>query len=85
MYFVSHKYAAANAFEKFLAGLRVEGTPSGVVIVESNDGGELMQGKIEKLCRERIIKTRIPNCRQPGVQRSSRAGVDYDSVCSTSR
>ena len=33
MYFVSHKYDAANAFEKFPADLRVEGTPSEVVIV----------------------------------------------------
>ena len=33
MYFVSHKYDAASAFGKFLADLRVEGTPSEVVIV----------------------------------------------------
>ena len=39
MYFVSHKYGAASAFEKFLADLTVEGTPSKVVIVRSDDGG----------------------------------------------
>ena len=37
IYFVSHKYDAASAFEKFLADLRVEGTPSEVVIVRSDD------------------------------------------------
>ena len=52
MYFVSHKYDAASAFGKFLADLRVEGTPSEVVIVKSDDGGELMEGKFGKLCRE---------------------------------
>ena len=45
MYFVSHKHDAASAFEKFLADLRVEGTPSEVMIVRSDDGGEFMRGK----------------------------------------
>ena len=39
MYFVSHKYDAASAFEKFLTDLRVEGIPSEVVIVRSDDRG----------------------------------------------
>ena len=56
VYFVSHKYDAASASEKFLAGLRVEGTQSEVVIVRSDDGGEFMEGKFGKLCRERKIK-----------------------------
>ena len=56
MYFVSHKHDAASAFEKFLAYLRVEGTLSEVVIVRYDDGGECMEGKFEKLCRERKIK-----------------------------
>ena len=47
MYFVSHKHDAASAFEKFLADLRVEGTPSEVVIVRSGDGGEFMEGNSE--------------------------------------
>ena len=48
MYFVSHKYDAASAFEKFLADLRVEGTPSEIVIVRPEDGGELVEGKFGK-------------------------------------
>ena len=56
MYFVSHKYNAASAFETFLADLRVGGTPSKVVIVRSDDRGEFMEGKYGKLCRERKIK-----------------------------
>ena len=54
MYFVSHKYDAARAFEKFLADLRVEGTPSEVV--RSDDEGKFIEGKFGKLCRERKIK-----------------------------
>ena len=56
MYFVSHKYDAASAFEKFLADLRVEGTSSEVVIVGSDDGGKFIEGKFLKLCRERKMK-----------------------------
>ena len=51
MYFVSHKHDAASAFQEFLVDLRVEGTPSEVVIVRSDDGGEFMGGKFGKLCR----------------------------------
>ena len=83
MYFVSHKHDAASAFEKFLVDLRVEGTPSEVVIVRSDDGGEFMEGKFGKLCRERKVKQEF--CRQSGIQPSSRARVSHDRVCSTSR
>ena len=55
MHFVSHKSDAADAFEKFLADLRVEGIPSEVVVVRSDDG-EFNKGKFGKLCRERNIK-----------------------------
>ena len=55
VYFVSNKYDAAGAFGKFLADLRVGGTPSGVMIVRSDNGGEFMEGKFGKLCRERKI------------------------------
>ena len=53
MYFVSHKYVAANDFEKFLAYLRVEGAQPEVVLARSNDGGDSMKRKFGKLCRER--------------------------------
>ena len=81
MYFVSHKHDSASALEKFLADLRVEGTPSEVVIVRSDDGGEFMEGKFGKLCRERKIKQEFTtNCRQLGIQLSSRAKVGHDRV-----
>ena len=65
MYFVSHKHNAASAFEKFLADLRVEGTPSEVVIVRSDDGGEFVVGKFGKLCRERKIKQEFTTADNP--------------------
>ena len=65
MYFVSHKYDTASAIEKFLADLRVEGTPSEVVIVRSDDGGEFVEGKFGKLCRERKIKQEFTTADSP--------------------
>ncbi|CAM9569949.1 unnamed protein product [Ascophyllum nodosum] len=65
MYFVSHKYDAASAFEKFLADLSVKGTPSEVVIVRSDDGGEFMQGKFGKLGREIKIKQELTTADSP--------------------
>ena len=63
MYFVPNKSDAADAFAKLLADLRVEGIPSEVVVVRSDDGGEFNEGKFGKLCRERNIKQEF-NCRQ---------------------
>ena len=65
MYFVSHKYDTTSAFEKFLADLRVEGTPSEAVIVRSDDGGEFMEGKFEKFCRERKTKQEFTTADSP--------------------
>ena len=65
MYFVSHKHDAASAFENFLADLRVEGTPSEVMIVRSDDGGEIMEGKFGKLCRERKMKQELTTADSP--------------------
>ena len=65
MYFVSHKYDAASAFEKFLAGLRVKSTPSEVVIVRSDDGKEFMKRKFGKLCREQKIKQELTTADSP--------------------
>ena len=76
MYFVSHKHDAASAFEKFLAGLRVEGTPSEVVIVRSDDGGELMEGKSGKLCRERKIKQEFTTADSPEYNGVAERGLD---------
>ena len=60
MYFISHKYYAVSAFEKFPADLRVEGTPSEVVIMRLDVGGEFMEGKFGNLSRK-INKTKNYN------------------------
>ena len=65
MYFVSHRYDAASAFEKFLADLRVEGTPTEVVIMRSDDGGQLMEGKLGNLCQELKIKQEFTTTDSP--------------------
>ena len=44
MYFISHKYDAESAFEKYLADLRAKGTLPEVVVVRSDDGGEFTEG-----------------------------------------
>ena len=56
MYFIGHTFDATEAFKKFLADLRVEGIPSEVVVVRSDDVGEFNKGKFGQLCRERNTK-----------------------------
>ena len=56
MYSISHKSDAAYTFAIFLSYLRVEGIPSEVVMVRSNDGGEFSEETFGKMCRERNIK-----------------------------
>ena len=36
LYFISHKFDAAEAFKQLMADLRVEGIPSEVVVVRSD-------------------------------------------------
>ena len=40
MYFLAKKLDAASAFESFLAEVRADGTPSAVMCVRSDKGGE---------------------------------------------
>ena len=40
----------------FLVDLRVEGMPSKVVVVRSDDGGEFNENNFRRICRERNIK-----------------------------
>ena len=56
MYFISHKSDASEAFKHFLADLRVEGIPSEVVVVRSDNDGEFNQGGFGQLCKEINIK-----------------------------
>ena len=74
MFFVSHKYDTASASEKFLADLRVEGTPSEVVIVRSDDGREFMEGKFGKLCRERKLKQEFTTADSPSTTEQQSGG-----------
>ena len=65
LYFISHKSDAAEAFKQFLADLRVEGIPSEVVVVRSDNGGEFNQGEFGQLCRERNIKQEFTTADSP--------------------
>ena len=65
LYFISHKSDAAEAFKQFLADLRVEGIPSEVVVVRSDNGGEFNQGEFGQLCRESNIKQEFTTADSP--------------------
>ena len=56
MYFLGTKSNAASAFESFLAEVWADGTPSAVMAVRSDNGGEVFGGDFGKLCRKRGIK-----------------------------
>ena len=43
MYFLGKKSDAASAFESFLAEVRADGTPSAVMAVRSDNGGEVLE------------------------------------------
>ena len=64
-YFISYKSNAAEALKLFLADLRVEGIPSEVVVVRSDNGGEFNQGEFGQLCRERSIKQEFTTADSP--------------------
>ena len=85
MYFVSHKYYTASAFEKSLFDLRVEGTPSEAVIVRSDNGGDFMEDKFGNLCREEKKKelTTADSPEYNGVAEQGLAMIDR--LRSTSR
>lgn len=53
--FLRQKSGAASAFSSFLAEVRVDGTPSAVMVVWSDYGGEFFE-HLGELCRKRGIK-----------------------------
>ena len=55
VYFLLTSLTLQRHSKKCLADLRVEGVPSEVVVVRSDDGGEFNEGKFGKLCRERTL------------------------------
>ena len=57
MYFLAKKLDAASTFESFLAEVRADGTPSAVMCVRSDNGGECFVGdEFGTLSRKRDIK-----------------------------
>ena len=79
--FILHKSDATEAFKQFLADLRVEGIPSEVVVVRSDNGGEFNQGEFGQLCRERNIKQELTTADSP----ECRARISYGRICCASR
>ena len=57
-----------------LADLRMEGTPSKVVKVRSDDEGEFMEGKIGDLCREIKMKQDFTPTDSPEIESAAIAG-----------
>ena len=56
VYFLAKKSDAASAFESFPAEVRAGSTPSAVMCVRSDNGGECFRGEFGTLCRKRGIK-----------------------------
>ena len=75
VYFLGKKSNTANAFESFLAEVRVDGTPFAVMATRPDNGGEVFGGDFGKLCRKRGIKQVFHVSRQSEVQRCSRTSI----------
>ena len=56
VYFLGKKSDAASAFESFLTEVRADGTPSAVMAVRSEKGGECFGGTFGKICRKGGVK-----------------------------
>ena len=65
VYFLAKKSDAASAFEPFLAEVRADGTPSAVMCVRSDNGGECFGGEFGTLCRKRGIKQKFTSADSP--------------------
>ena len=65
LYSISHKSDAAETFKQFLAGLRVEGIPSEVVVAQSDNDGEFNQGEFGQFCRKINIKQEFTTADSP--------------------
>ena len=59
MYFLAKKSDAASAFESFLVEVRADGTPSAIMYVRSENGGEVFEGEFGISCRKRGIKEKF--------------------------
>ncbi|CAN0231153.1 unnamed protein product, partial [Scytosiphon promiscuus] len=56
VFFLRKKSGAATAFERYLAQVRADGTPSEVLAVHSDNGGDVFEGDFGRLCRSRGVK-----------------------------
>ena len=65
VYILAKKSDAASAFESFLAEVRADGTPSAVMCVRSDNGGEFSGGKFGTVCRKRGIKQEFTSADSP--------------------
>ena len=65
VYFLAKKSNADSACESFLAEVRADGTPSAVMYVRSDNGGECFGGKFGTLCRKRGIKQELTPADSP--------------------
>ena len=74
------KSDAASAFESFLAEVRADGTPSAVMTVRSDNGGECFGGDFVKLCRKSGtgIKQEFTPANSPQVQQCRRTSISTD-------
>ncbi|CAN0364711.1 unnamed protein product, partial [Scytosiphon promiscuus] len=56
VFFLRKMSGAATAFERYLAEVRADGTPSEVLAVRSDNGGQFFEGDFGSLCHSRGIK-----------------------------
>ena len=56
---------AASALESFLTEVRADGTPSAVMVVRSDNWGEIFGVDFGKLCRKRSIKQEFTSADSP--------------------
>ena len=52
-------------FARFRSDLRLEGVPSKVILVRSDDGGKFSEGKFGRLCRDRNTKQEFTTADSP--------------------
>ena len=78
VYFLAKKSDVASAFESFLAKIRVDGTPSAVMCVRSDNGGRIFRRRVRNFMPQTWHQTGIYASRQPQVQRCSRTSPSTD-------
>ena len=78
VYFLAKKSDVASAFESFLAKVRVDGTPSAVMCVRSDNRGRIFRRRVRNFMPQTWHQTGIYASRQPQVQRCSRMSPSTD-------